>query len=107
MPGLGRHRGGEAAERDDVARLGMMTVTFTDNGKEIARVPGSVLLGHPLNAVAYLVGDLAKSGKVLKAGDIVSLGGFAPSVPAQAGHAYAQRYEGLTAQPVTVEVRFQ
>ena len=96
-----------AATAEFAARLGLMTVTFTDNGKEIARVPGSVLLGHPLNAVAYLVGDLAKSGKVLKAGDIVSLGGFAPSVPAQAGHAYAQRYEGLTAQPVTVEVRFQ
>jgi 2-keto-4-pentenoate hydratase len=66
-----------------------------------------VLLGHPLNAIAWLVDDLAKGGKRLKAGDIVSLGGFAPSVPAQAGHVYTQRYEGLAAQPVTVEVRFQ
>ncbi len=89
------------------ARLASMTVTFLDNGKELARVPGSVLLGHPLNAIAWLVDDLAKSGKRLKAGDIVSLGGFAPSVPAQAGHVYTQRYEGLAAQPVTVEVRFQ
>lgn len=88
------------------ARLASMTVTFTDNDKEIARAPGSVLLGHPLNAVSWLVGDLAKTGKALKPGDIVSLGGFAPSVPAQAGHTYAQRYEGLAAQPVTVEVRF-
>ena len=96
-----------AATPEFAARLASMTVTFTDNDKEVARAAGSALLGHPLNAVTYLVGDLARTGKALKAGDIVSLGGFAPSVPAQAGHAYAQRYEGLTAQPVTVEVRFQ
>src|SRR4051812_186135 len=89
------------------ARLALMTVTFTDNGREIARAPGSALLGHPLHAVAYLAEDLARTGKALTAGDIISLGGFAPSVPAQAGHVYVQRYEGLTPQALTVEVHIQ
>jgi 2-keto-4-pentenoate hydratase len=89
------------------ARLGSMVVTFHDDGKEIARETGATLLGHPLNALSWLVADLAKQGKRLNPGDIVSLGGFAPSVPAVAGHSYEQRYEGLAAQPISVSVRFR
>lgn len=87
--------------------LAEMTVTFEDNGQEIARAPGSALLGHPLNALAWLIEDLAKHGRALKPGDIVSLGGFAPSVPAQAGHTYTQRYRGLAAEPVALAISFR
>ncbi len=92
------------ATADFAARLGSMVVTFHDNDRQIARETGATLLGHPLNALAYLIQDLARQGKRLRAGDIVSLGGFAPSVPAVAGHRYEQRYEGLGAQTISVSV---
>jgi 2-keto-4-pentenoate hydratase len=93
------------AEADFAARLGAMTVVFSDDTRELARAQGSALLGHPLNVIPWLVGDLARSGRRLRAGDIVSLGGFAPSVPAQPGRTYTLRYEGLLEQPVSVSVR--
>ena len=89
------------------ARLGSMVVTFHDNNQQIARETGATLLGHPLNALSWLIQDLAKQGKRLRAGDIVSLGGFAPSVPAVAGHRYEQRYEGLGAETISVSVNFR
>ena len=95
------------ANAEFATRLGAMRVTFSDDGKAIAEAEGSALLGHPLNVIPWLVEDLARSGRSLKAGDIVSLGGFAASVPAQAGHSYTQRYAGLADHPVTVSVRFR
>jgi 2-keto-4-pentenoate hydratase len=117
-----RDEGIDAAGRDRVAilrhldqvipfielparRLGAMTVVFSEDGREIARAPGSALLGHPLDVIPWLVGDLAKQGRRLRAGDFVSLGGFASSVPARPGRNYALRYEGLLDEPVTVGVR--
>ncbi|MBD0273722.1 MAG: fumarylacetoacetate hydrolase, partial [Acetobacteraceae bacterium] len=86
------------------ARLADMTVVFADDTRELAREPGRALMGHPLNVIPWLVEDLARAGLRLKAGDIVSLGGFAPSIPAQPGRTYTLRYEGLAAEPVSVAV---
>ena len=94
------------ADAEFAAALGTMTVTMTDDtGKELARAPGTALLGHPLNVMPWLAQDLAKRGKKLQAGDIVSLGGFSPALPAEAGRRYTVRYEGLAPQPVTVSVQ--
>ena len=88
------------------AALGTMTVTMTDDtGKELAKAPGTALLGHPLNVMPWLAQDLAKRGRRLQAGDIVSLGGFSPALPAEAGRRYTVRYEGLAPQPVSVSVQ--
>jgi len=95
------------ATEEFARRLGSMTVVFSDNEREVARASGTALLEHPLNVIPWLVEDLVRSGQRLQAGDIVSLGGFAPSVPAQAGHSYSLRYEGLTAEPVGISVRFR
>ena len=94
------------ADAEFIAALGTMAVTMTDDtGKELARAPGTALLGHPLNVLPWLAEDLAKRGKKLQAGDIVSLGGFSPALPAEAGRRYTVRYEGLAPQPVTVSVQ--
>jgi len=94
------------ADAEFAAALGSMTVTMTDDtGKELARAPGTVLLGHPLNVMPWLAEDLAKRGRKLQAGDIVSLGGFSPALPAEAGRRYTVRYEGLAPQPATVSVQ--
>ena len=42
-----------------------------------AKAKGKALLGNPLNAVLWLVKDLAATGEKLKSGDLISLGSFA------------------------------
>ncbi len=94
---------------DLVGRLGTMGVVMLDDtGKELARAPGTALLGHPLDVIPWLAEDLAKRGRRLQAGDLVSLGGFSPALPAEAGRTYTVRYEGLVAAgPVSVSVRMR
>lgn len=89
------------------AALASMTVTLADDTRELSRAPGSALLGHPLNALAWLVRDLRGQGRRLRAGDTVSLGGFSPALPVQAGRDYTATYTGLLAQPVAVTVRLR
>ncbi len=92
---------------DFAARLADMRVLMTDqHGQELARANGAAILGHPLNAVLWLVRDLEKSGARLKAGDLLSLGSFAAPVPPTPGLAVTVRYEGLPGNP-RVSVRFR
>ncbi|MDQ1081147.1 2-keto-4-pentenoate hydratase [Pseudoroseomonas cervicalis] len=85
-------------------RLGRMQVRFADDQKELSSAPGSALLGHPLNVIPWLVKDLASRGLALRAGDLISLGGFSPALPAEAGRRYSVTYTGLLEQPVEVSV---
>ncbi|MBP0445451.1 hypothetical protein J8J14_11750 [Roseomonas sp. SSH11] len=87
------------------ARLGSMTVTLATDQKELSRAPGTALLGHPLNVIPWLVADLKRDGRQLRAGDMISLGGFSPALPTEAGRTVTATYEGLAEQPVTVSVR--
>ncbi len=89
------------------ARLAEMTVTLRDDMRELSRAPGSALLGQPLNALAWLVRDLKESGRRLRAGEYVSLGGFSPALPVEAGRRYTAIFEGLAAAPVSVDVRLR
>jgi len=96
------------ATQDFADRLANMVVVFTDDtGREIARAPGRAVLGHPLNVVAFLVEDLAKQGRALKAGDYLSVAGYSPPIAAEAGRTYRVTYEGLAAQPVAVSARIR
>jgi 2-keto-4-pentenoate hydratase len=89
------------------AALAGMQVTLTEGGREVSRAPGTVLLGHPLNALTWLVADLRAQGRRLRAGEYVSLGGFSPPLPVRAGQDYVASYAGLVANPVSVEVRIR
>ncbi|TCH98848.1 hypothetical protein EJV46_09800 [Roseococcus sp. SYP-B2431] len=93
------------ATEEFAARLGSMVVTLSNDQREIARAPGTALLGHPLNVIPWLAEDLARRGQRMRAGQYISLGGFSPAVAAEAGRTYTVRYDGLLAQPVTVSVR--
>jgi 2-keto-4-pentenoate hydratase len=87
-------------------RLANMVVTMVDDrGQERARAQGTAALGHPLNVVAFLVEDLARAGMQLEAGQVISVAGYSPTLPLEAGRTYTVRYEGLAAQPVSVSVR--
>ncbi|WP_426956279.1 2-keto-4-pentenoate hydratase [Muricoccus radiodurans] len=93
------------ADADFAARLGGMTVVLASDQREIARAPGTALLGHPLNVIPWLIEDLRRDGRRLRAGEYISLGSFSPLTPTEAGRTYTATYEGLLDRPVTVSVR--
>jgi len=91
------------ATQDFVDRLGSMTVTMVDDRGQVRA--GTAALGHPLDVVAFLIEDLARAGLKLEAGQYLSVAGYSPTLPLEAGRTYTVRYDGLVAQPVSVSVR--
>ncbi|MGK9168633.1 hypothetical protein KXR53_20135 [Inquilinus limosus] len=88
--------------------LATMKVSLTDgSGKVLAEAPGAAILGHPLNAVIWLAQDLAARGEALRPGQLVSLGSFGPPTQPAPGGTVTVRYDGLSAAPVTLSVRFE
>ena len=81
-----------------------MTVVLADgNGAELGKGKGSDILEHPLNAVVWLAGALAKEGLAMQRGELISLGSFSPLLPPKPGLTARVTYQGLAgAQPVTV-----
>jgi 2-keto-4-pentenoate hydratase len=73
-----------AIDRDDtewIEALASMTVRVEDEtGTIIGDYPGASLMGHPLDAVLWLVAHLEARGEALEAGDLVALGGFGPVI---------------------------
>lgn len=84
-----------------------MTVLVKDgNGVELGRGKGSDLLQHPLNAVVWLAGALAKEGLAMKPGDLISLGTFSPILVPKPGLKVTVSYFGLAqAEPVSVQFK--
>jgi 2-keto-4-pentenoate hydratase len=88
------------------AALGRMSISLHQDGREVSRAPGAAILGHPLNALAWIARDLAREGRHLREGDMISLGSFSPPQPVVAGQVWTARYEGLgEAQDVVVRFR--
>jgi len=82
-------------------------IVATDaSGAVLAEATGAATLGSPLHAVVWLVEDLAKTGRRLAAGDLVSVGSFTPLTAPKAGQEVTVRYEGLPGTP-EVSVRFE
>jgi len=91
---------------DFIAALGRMSISLHQDGREVSRAPGAAILGHPLNALAWIARDLAREGRHLREGDMISLGSFSPPQPVVAGQVWNARYEGLgEAQDVMVRFR--
>ena len=83
-----------------------MVVVVQGDGIELDRGRGSDVLGHPLNAVTWMVADLARSGLALKPGDLVSLGSFSRLLQPQPGLSVKVAYLGLPGDP-SVAVGFR
>lgn len=77
-----------------------MRVVTQGDTSDLDRGRGADVLAHPLNAVVWLVQDLAREGRVLKKGDLVSLGSFSKLLSPKPGLTVAVRYEGLPGTPV-------
>ncbi len=83
----------------------MVTIVKAD-GAELDRGKGSDVLEHPLNAVVWLAQDLARDGRAMKPGDLISLGSFSKLLPPKPGLAVEVQYQGLPGNPV-VSVSFK
>ena len=84
-----------------------MQVILSDGGGAVlASGKGSDILGHPLQAVVWLVGALASEGLALQPGQLVSLGSFSPLLPPRPGLKATLRYDGLPGAG-TVSVAFE
>src|SRR5258707_9633582 len=65
------------------------------NGVEVGRGTGADVLGHPLNALAWLANHLAANGKGLRAGQIVLTGSLVKTVWLNAGDEVVMELQGL------------
>jgi 2-keto-4-pentenoate hydratase len=88
--------------------LANMTVIMTEgqSGKELGRAKGDALMGHPVNAALWVAQALKRDGVTLRPGDLLSLGGYIPPSPTQAGTSITVRYVGLPGDP-SVTVHFE
>ncbi len=101
--------GAPLAVRNDAAFLDAlrdMVVMIRGDGAELDRGKGSDVLGHPLSAVSWLAADMAREGKALRVGDLVSLGSFSKLMPPKPGLAVTVEYTGLPGDP-KVSMRFR
>ena len=71
--------GQPARERDPMA-LDTVTGRTLIDGAETGRGRGADVLGHPLDAVAWLAGALGRQGAILRAGELVMTGSLVKTV---------------------------
>ncbi len=70
-------------------------VVLEQNGKKIAEGKGASAMGHPANAVSWLVDKLADRDKGLKAGQVVMTGTLTPILPTEKGADYEAHFSSM------------
>lgn len=95
------------ATDDFVRAMAEMTVSLRDQtDAELGRAQGKLILDNPLNAVLWLIQDLARSGEKIKAGNMLSLGSLKAITP-KTGQIITVRYDGLPGGIIKATVRFR
>lgn len=79
----------------DAAGLVEAQMTMLVNGSEGSTGSGAAVLGHPLDAAAWLANTLAERGDPLRAGDILLAGAMGPMVTLASGDLVEARIEGV------------
>ena len=89
-------------------RLAAMEVLLRDEqSRELTHAHGRELMGHPYNAVLYLLQDLRRREIPLRAGDRISLGAFGGPVPVTEAGVVSIVYQGLAERPLRASVTFR
>jgi 2-keto-4-pentenoate hydratase len=65
------------------------------NGEEVACARGDAVLGHPADAVAWLVNQLGEFGRGVAAGDYILSGSFTSAVRAAEGDVFEASFDGF------------
>ncbi len=73
------------------------------NGKEVGQGTGAQALGHPLDALAWVAGNLASRGRGLVRGDVVITGSLVTTKTAKAGDLFQWAIDGLGEIELRVE----
>lgn len=84
----------------------MIIVMEDETGATLGRGKGSDVLGHPMNAVMWIVRDLEQSAQRVQQGDKLGVGAFFPAGTPRAGRSVKVTYKGLPGDP-SVSVRFE
>jgi len=76
--------------------------TVSLNGTELGRGQGSLIMGHPLEALAWLANRLAERGRCLRANEFVTLGSVIPTHWMAKGDRIDHRFPGLGSVSITL-----
>jgi 2-keto-4-pentenoate hydratase len=97
-----------SATAESVEKLAAVKIEVIDQtGAVVGGGKGADILNNPLNAVLWIAESLKAEGKVLKNGDLLSLGSFSALLPPKAGSTITVRYTGLTPMPAEVTITFE
>jgi len=86
---------GASVAEGAVLHLSEMTARLSINGREIGSGEGSDVMGHPLNALAWLARKLAAAGTPLQRGMIIMTGSMVPIQYPAAGDQVLIEISGL------------
>ena len=93
---------GGPVRRLDGLDLRALQMQMTRKDEMVSEGTGAACLGNPLNAMAWLAGELARRKRPLRAGDVVLSGALGSMVPVNPGDAFEANIAGLG----TVSARF-
>lgn len=85
---------GDEIEADD---LSSVVVVLRRNGDVVGTATGAAASGNPLLGVAWLAQQLARSGRHLRAGEIVITGGLTAAVPLDPGDLVEATFDATSA----------
>jgi 2-keto-4-pentenoate hydratase len=93
---------GGPVRRLDGLDLRALQMQMTRRDEVVTKGNGAACLGNPLNALAWLAGEVARRGRPLRAGEVVLSGALGPMVAVNPGDAFEADIAGLG----TVSARF-
>jgi 2-keto-4-pentenoate hydratase len=94
---------GDAVPASEVGDPVELTGVTLVNGVNMGRGKGSDVMGHPLNALAWLANSLVSRGQSLRAGEIVLLGGLGKPLWLDEGDVAVVEIERLGRVEVTLK----
>ena len=77
------------------AAMRMRRIDGAGGDEVVSEGSGAACLGHPLNAAAWLAGEMARRARPLKAGDVVLTGALGSMVPVRPGDRFEAEIDGL------------